>query len=228
MKLYINDKYIHLLGSDETYSGTIPDQEFNSLEDVLPNSLKGIVLLKQSTHKDLNSLLGWIEFKKLPHLETVICQTIDYQESKEYIKNQFRIVKAAGGLVTNADKFLMIHRLGKWDLPKGKLDKNEKSRDAAVREVFEECGVEVELSDKLCTTWHTYIQEGRRILKKTSWFNMVCIDDSKMEPQYIEDIDEVKWLTWNETQEALKNSYRSIKGVIEEYSLQVERSKNIS
>lgn len=218
MKLYINDKYIHILKSEEVYHGEAPDQIFDSLLKVQPHTLQGLALLTASTKKDLHSLLNWIEFKKLPHLKTVICQTEDYEDAKNYIKSQFRIIKAAGGLVRKGDKFLMMRRLGKWDLPKGKLDKGEKAKAAAVREVWEECSIEVVLEEKLCTTWHTYIQEGRRILKKTSWFNMVCTDDSHMEPQYIENIDELKWMSWDECQEALKNSYRSIKGVFESYN----------
>lgn len=217
MKLYINDKYIHILKSEEMYLGTAPDQILDSLIKVQPHTLHGLVLLTASTKKDLHSLLNWIEFKKLPHLTTVICQTEDYEDAKVYIKSQFRIIKAAGGLVRKGDQFLMMRRLGKWDLPKGKLDRGEKTKDAAVREVWEECSVEVRREEKLCTTWHTYIQEGRRILKKTTWYNMLCTDDRQMEPQYIENIDELKWMTWQECQEALKNSYRSIKGVFDSY-----------
>jgi 8-oxo-dGTP pyrophosphatase MutT (NUDIX family) len=217
MKLYINDKYIQILKAEEAHLGLSPDQEFDTLEEIQPNSLRGLVLLKQSSHSDLNTLLGWIEYKKLPNLATVICQTNNYDATKAYIKSQFRIVKAAGGLVKKDDRFLMMHRLGKWDLPKGKLDKGEKTKAAAVREVVEECSIEVKLEEKICTTWHTYIQEGRRILKKTSWYTMHCIDDSHMEPQYVENIDELRWMTFSECEIALKNSYRSIQGVFEAY-----------
>lgn len=217
MKLYINDKYIHILKSEELYHGPPPDMIFDSLAKVLPHTLHGLVLLTASSKKDLHSLLTWIEFKKLHQLHTVVCQTEDYDEAKIYIKSQFRIIKAAGGLVKKGNQFLMMKRLGKWDLPKGKLDKGEKARQAAEREVWEECQVEVRIVDKLCTTWHTYIQEGRRILKKTSWFNMECLDDSQMEPQYVENIDELKWLKWEECHHALKNSYRSIRGVFDSY-----------
>ena len=43
------------------------------------------------------------------------------------IKNKLTIIKAAGGLVENAKgEFLFIFRNKKWDLPKGKVEKNEK------------------------------------------------------------------------------------------------------
>lgn len=217
MKLYINDKYIKILKKDEFNTGPKASLEVDSLSGMQPQDLKGTVLLRKLSESDLHSLLGWIEYKKLPFLDTVICQTDDYTASKNYIKSQFRIIKAAGGLVKKGELFLMIHRLGKWDLPKGKLERSERTKDAAVREVNEECGVEVKLEDKLCTTWHTYIQEGKRIMKKTSWFNMKCVDDSQMEPQYVENIDDIQWMTASECQSALANSYRSIQGVFEAY-----------
>jgi ADP-ribose pyrophosphatase YjhB (NUDIX family) len=43
--------------------------------------------------------------------------------------------------VRKKDKFLMIYRMKKWDLPKGKKEKKEKYKDTAVREVSEECNV---------------------------------------------------------------------------------------
>ena len=223
MKLYINDKYIKILKEGEFYSGEKPGLEVDSLKGVQPQDLKGTVLLRQSSESDLHTLLGWIEYKKLPFLNTVVCKTEDYEASKNYIKSQFRIIKAAGGLVKKGDKFLMIHRLGKWDLPKGKLERGEKTKIAAIREVKEECGVDAGLVDKLCTTWHTYIQEGKRIMKKTTWYNMKCLDDSQMEPQYVENIDDLQWMTLQECQAALSNSYRSIHGVFEAYLKHLER-----
>ena len=49
---------------------------------------------------------------------------------------------AAGGWVENGEgQVLWIHRLGQWDLPKGKWEPNESIEDCAMREVEEECGV---------------------------------------------------------------------------------------
>src|ERR1041384_622155 len=50
--------------------------------------------------------------------------------------HHFKIIEAAGSLVFNKKKeLLMIYRLDKWDLPKGKIEKNEKPAAAALREV---------------------------------------------------------------------------------------------
>ena len=51
----------------------------------------------------------------------------------------FKSIHAAGGLVRNIKgQYLFIFRNGKWDLPKGKIEKGEGIKSAAIREVEEE------------------------------------------------------------------------------------------
>lgn len=224
MKLYINDKYVHLCPDDDCPEYLRKDAlELKSLDGVKPESLSGKVLLGHTTEDSMSQILSWIELKKINQQLTLVCLCPDFDGVKQFVKAQFRIVQAAGGLVRKRDKFLLIYRLGKWDLPKGKLERGEKKRQAAVREVEEECGIEAELVSKLCTTWHTYIQEGKRILKKTTWYNMNCLDDSHMEPQYVENIEDIKWMTLEQAQRALSNSYRSIQGVMEAWIRENEK-----
>ena len=46
-----------------------------------------------------------------------------------YLLNVFEFRKAAGGVVSNPDdERLMIFRFGKWDLPKGHVEKGETKR----------------------------------------------------------------------------------------------------
>ena len=73
-------------------------------------------------------------------------------------KKQFKNIEAAGGLVFNQkNEILAIHRLGKWDLPKGKVENGESINDAALREVEEECGVtNLQICQEHESTYHTY------------------------------------------------------------------------
>jgi 8-oxo-dGTP pyrophosphatase MutT (NUDIX family) len=120
-------------------------------------------------------------------------------------------VKAAGGIVKNdANELLMIHRLGKWDLPKGKMDKGEIPTQTAVREVEEECNIKVKLLDKACTSWHTYTFKGKSVLKQTKWYHMECLDDSEMRPQQEEDIEDIRWMDAAKVEAAILNTYLSI------------------
>ena len=103
-----------------------------------------------------------------------------------------KIVYAAGGLVQNQNgKYLFFYRRGSWDLPKGKLDKGEISKKAAIREVKEEVGLHCKITSILPTTYHTYFDKGKLVLKETSWYKMKSANaDVKL--QYEEDIEKYK------------------------------------
>ncbi|MDH5605052.1 MAG: NUDIX domain-containing protein, partial [Cyclobacteriaceae bacterium] len=139
----------------------------------------------------------------------------DYEGLKAHIKSRFKIIKAAGGIVRKGKKILMIYRLGKWDLPKGKIEKKELPEKAAVREVKEECGITVKEKKKICNTWHTYTMKKKRIMKKTSWYSLTLLDDSRMAPQQEENIELIQWMGPKEVFHALENSYESIRFVID-------------
>jgi ADP-ribose pyrophosphatase YjhB (NUDIX family) len=128
----------------------------------------------------------------------------------------FKVIEAAGGLVKNSKgEYLFIFRKGKWDLPKGKVDKGESINDAAIREVEEECGVsKLKITKELEPTYHTYHQDGQDILKKTYWFEMSCADDSALKPQAEEDITDARWLGKNDLARVHENTYPSVKDVI--------------
>ncbi|GEM67208.1 hypothetical protein SMI01S_08140 [Sphingobacterium mizutaii NBRC 14946 = DSM 11724] len=128
-----------------------------------------------------------------------------------------RIVKAAGGLVTNGNgEYLFIHRLGKWDLPKGKVEEGEKMKDAALREVEEECGIEVDyIGKKLATTYHTYYMRNKFVLKQTKWYQMGVNKIPKLTPQLEEDIDQAEWLKASELKKVKENTYPLIMEIVE-------------
>lgn len=143
-----------------------------------------------------------------------------YHENEKLLltsfSSAFKVIEAAGGLVKNKKgEYLFIFRNGKWDLPKGKIEKGEGIKQAAVREVEEECGVKkLKIVKELESTYHTYDQDGKAILKRTYWFEMSCEDDSKLVPQTEEGITEVKWLSKQELGQVLENTYESIKDVL--------------
>lgn len=218
MKLFINDIPVHIKKLDYDLSPLDYDIIIEGPEeDIVPEKLVEYVLVKNASQHQIEMTFKFMKSKKFKKLDEVTFTVKDKEETKKLIKKKFTIIEAAGGLVEKGDKILMIHRLGKWDLPKGKLDKKEKKKVAAVREVEEECNIKVILGEKICATWHTYTQNGKGILKKTSWYAMECIDDSQMKPQQEEDIDEVRWMDGRELRPALYNSYRSVRHVFNEY-----------
>ncbi len=122
-------------------------------------------------------------------------------------------VIAAGGLVVNSEgRYLFIERLGFLDLPKGKLEKGESIRQAALREVEEECGISsLEIIKELPTTYHTYLHKGRRVLKPSYWFLMRSDQaETPLVPQTEEGITAVFWLSEEEAFARETEMYRSI------------------
>ena len=213
MKLFVNDKFVHIISTDKFLGAGAYDLEISPDIALAEVKLQGKVLVWGGNPTYMDALLLQMEVKKLKRLDHVDFVTDQYDEVKAFIKAQFKIVKAAGGLVFKGDKMLMIYRLGKWDLPKGKLEKGERTLEGALREVEEECAITVSADDKLTSTWHTYVSDGRRILKKTTWFRMTCLSDAGMRPQVEENIEDIRWMSRADVEEALKSTYGSIKEV---------------
>lgn len=128
----------------------------------------------------------------------------------------FKIQEAAGGRVHNGrSQILLIYRRNRWDLPKGKIDKGETPRKAAIREVEEECGVsQLRIIRTLPVTYHVFTQKNQRILKITHWFEMQCADTRKLVPQTEEDIEEAVWASPRKQKDILPLFYRSLLPVL--------------
>lgn len=133
----------------------------------------------------------------------------------------FRIIEAAGGIVNNsAGEILFIKRLGKWDLPKGKMEKGESREESAVREIEEETGLtNVELVKFINTTYHIYVERnGDKVLKCTHWFEMNFYGEDTSKPQIEEGITEVAWKNAAQIEdEVFPSTFKNIKLIVEEF-----------
>ncbi|MDH3709522.1 MAG: NUDIX domain-containing protein [Cyclobacteriaceae bacterium] len=186
-------------------------------KNIYVGMLVGDVLINNASLDQLDRMFNLMARKRLQKLKSITFTVDDRKSVKHFVKQRFKIIKAGGGVVTKRDQILMIYRLNKWDLPKGKLDKDEDWAEGAVREVQEECNIKVKLKDRICATWHSYSMNGKKILKQTTWFVMECKDDSAMKPQISEDIHAVEWKQGDELTTALFNTYPSVKYVIERF-----------
>lgn len=218
MIIFINDIPVRMYKPEEVPAAG----QFNlvidaAVETITPAKLIHHVWIQQARESDLDVILGFLHSPVPTPLLSLCISPADYDGLKTYFQSKFKLVKAAGGVVRKKDKFLMIYRMKKWDLPKGKKEKKEKYKDTAVREVTEECNVSVKLGKKVCTTWHTYTMNKRNMLKKTKWYKMELLDDSKMRPATEEDIEELRWMNPKEVYHALQHSYKSIAHVFEKY-----------
>ena len=218
MNLFVNDIPVRiLLPAEKPEPGHFILEINASREPIHKAKLINHVWLSNASVQDMDVVFDLINSKVPINLMSLAVSINDYEAFKQYLKGKYKLIKAAGGLIRKKDKFLMMYRMKKWDLPKGKKESGEKSFQTALREVEEECNVRVKLGTKICTTWHTYTMNKNSMLKKTKWYNMDLVDDSHMKPSLEEDIEELCWMTEKEVYHALENSYKSIQFVFEEY-----------
>ncbi|NAY92516.1 NUDIX domain-containing protein [Muricauda sp. JGD-17] len=162
---------------------------------------------------DGDSILKAIDSLAKGKLEKAYLYHPDEDKILDIFMHKIPVAVAGGGFVTNKKgKILFIFRNGRWDLPKGKVDKGESIEDAAIREVEEETGVKgLKIEKFLRTTYHIFRRNGEYRLKQTHWFAMSTKFKGKLVAEKSEGIKKVKWKGPKKTKKALKKSYHNIK-----------------
>ena len=189
---------------------------------------KSVVLTDQTDIEvgdDKYLYLQYDDFEEL-HFVLEMLSTIEslkgavfYHDDLESLFSDFRAhfteMDAAGGVVVNElHEVLLIHRRGKWDLPKGKVEDGETQQQAALREVVEECGIGTPaLNGHLINTYHLYNENDDRILKKTEWFSMSA-QKEPLTPQAEEQIEKAVWVPVPELDIESLDTYRNIRKVL--------------
>jgi len=155
-------------------------------------------------------------FNELTKIDKLFIFHDDILTLFEEFKACFHYIEAGGGVVIRPDgRFLVMKRDGIWDLPKGKLDPDESSEDAALREVQEETGLEeLEIVQPILSTFHTYQMTRDMNLKKTKWYEMKYTGSATPVPQAEENITEIVWVEPGKTDFIRKNTYPSVLDVL--------------
>ncbi len=197
-KVFINDKVI-----------------FFTKNTKLLSDMENVLVLHYYDNSIISMLVDYLKNDdKLKHL---VFLTLTPEEDFVSFKNNFELIIAAGGKVSNAvGNILFIFRLGKWDLPKGKVEVGETLEESAIREVEEECGIsKLTIINHLKDTYHLYELNNKMVIKQSVWYEMKTDDTSKLIPQAEENITDARWMTNEEIQkEVMKNTYPSIKEII--------------
>ena len=96
------------------------------------------------------------------------------------------------------------------------MDKKETFEECAVRETEEETGLQnINLLSPLITTYHTYHEGSKYVLKETKWFTMKVNGEQKLIPQATEQITKLEWVGKNDLKKYLQNSFPSVNDVLE-------------
>lgn len=186
--------------------------------------------LSQSPINGIEKTLAFEDFTTLEMavdlLENTSCPEVnvfheDVEMAWDTFRKTFKIVEAAGGIVKNNEgNLLFIHRLGRWDFPKGKIEIGESLQEAALREVEEETSLkELQLIDFLNNTYHIYRERnGNLVLKITHWFRMNYLGNEQPTPQVEEGIIKAEWLNFNDIEnEVIPTTFKNIQLILEEY-----------
>ncbi len=166
-----------------------------------PELVENLDLLKLLTKKKINSIGVFSnEFELIINI----------------FKKKFPEIIAAGGkVVNNKSEILFIYRNKKWDLPKGKAEKNENISETALREVEEETGIKnLSIIKPLDKTYHIFKRGGKNYLKTTYWFEMKSDFNGKFKPQKKEGITRVEWIGIENLPSVLPKSYANIRLLI--------------
>lgn len=184
----------------------------NDCPIILTDSYVEINNFYNSDFKDYN-LLKVLEQLENKVFEGVILFSNDLEKDWQTFQKNFKVVEAAGGKVLNkTNEVLFIERFGKWDLPKGHIEKGESRTKAAIREVEEECGIDgLSIENPLETTYHIFKFKDELRLKVTYWFLMRTSYSGDLTPQTEEGITDVVFKDENEIKAALENTYANIK-----------------
>ncbi|HEX7483687.1 MAG TPA: NUDIX domain-containing protein [Candidatus Saccharimonadales bacterium] len=109
---------------------------------------------------------------------------------------------SAGGVLYHQGKFLVIKWLSEdtVELPKGTIETNETAEEACVREMFEETGYNVAITDNLGqNTFAFKWKDGKNYEKTVHYFLMKRVDELEPTPNREENEDfENLWLSYDE------------------------------
>lgn len=195
-KVFIDQKPVVFIEKEELSTGMLVEEAKNV-----------------SSFEELKPLLKRASIEAPLHLTS--------NNSKKAFKaffSDFKKIKAAGGIVQRGDKYLAIKRKGKWDIPKGRIDKGEEAEAACVREIMEECGIEGHsIVHPLCETYHCMKWNGKPALKRTFWFMLTYDGPKETKPEEKEDITKAKWMTREKLLGIRKNTFGSINVVLDAF-----------
>jgi len=105
--------------------------------------------------------------------------------------------RCSGGIIFNDGKYLLVkHGNGNhWDFPKGHMEKNESEETAALREIYEETGLKVEIIEGFKESI-SYI-DNINMEDKTVIFFLCKANESKI-THITDDVIDSIWLDYEE------------------------------
>lgn len=113
---------------------------------------------------------------------------------------------SAGGVVKRESEVLLIKTKDLkgnevWTFPKGKIERGETSKEAALREVSEETGFSCRIESELDEVKYFFRREDKLVIKKVKWFLMSPLR-KKGPPDF--EVERILWSDYDTSMNLLK------------------------
>ena len=157
--------------------------------------------------------------KEISELKNEKEELIKYLAKKYNLCQNFKHENSCGAIVFNnkIKKFLIVKMFnGNWGFPKGHIEECETEVETAIREVFEETGIKINIvSDK---KYEIKYVPNETTIKKVTFFigitenEKVTVDEQEIEAyKWCSYEEALKTITYRLQKEVLENSYKILK-----------------
>lgn len=109
---------------------------------------------------------------------------------EKYLQNMKYEVCCGGYVIDNGKVLLVQHNEGHWDFPKGHMEAGEKEEETAIREVWEETGIAIEIVSS--KRYEINYKSKMNIQKKVIFFEAKKIDGTLRNQE--SEIQNVEWV----------------------------------
>lgn len=176
--------------------------------------------VKGNNRKVLKFPLSFIDAKLMPMSQTALKKTVSAGLAP--------VLRVVGACISDGEKYLIAQRSkkqgyeGKWEFPGGKVEPGETDQEALAREIKEELGLDIKVSDLLDDSTF-YEKDKNRIIHLYVYNSSILTGTpTPKEDQHVEwkDIDELDNLDWANNdipiaQTLIDKAPRKIVGVVD-------------
>ncbi|MEM6641832.1 MAG: hypothetical protein AAF616_02535, partial [Bacteroidota bacterium] len=110
MKIFINDIPVYILSEKKINMERAYGLVVREYETILPEVLADDVLILNASYEQVDSLLKLMTDKKLKKVHSIFISATKKTELVKYLKEKFKVIEAAGGIVAKNGTYLMIYR----------------------------------------------------------------------------------------------------------------------
>lgn len=156
--------------------------------------------LAEDTKKDMRKVLKF----PLTFVDAKLIPMSENELKKVVVGGMSPTLRVVGACISDGEKYLIAQRSkkqgyeGKWEFPGGKVEKGETDQEALKREIKEELGIDIKVSDLLDDS--SYYEKDKNRTIHLLVYNATVISGAPLpkEEQNVEwkDIDELENLDW--------------------------------